>query len=261
MVLSGRHKVKMFAHILKEVVFKYEGQPRDKKGQFSFAWQKIGGQLGSNSGGVFNKDGAKHYVKFPKVSEQVHAEVASDKIHELMGVKTLNHEAHQIRGKTGSVTKWNDGIKPLGRHGWLMLDHKQKQQAVNAFMASALTKNWDVVGLAHDNLCKDKNGDLVLVDTGGSFQFRAMGEHKDFDVDANKEVTTFLNPEKTSGRVFRPLAIAHPELFLSAAAKLKTLTREDFVKATNGMQGSAKIVDTLLARRDSLVKRFNVVNT
>ena len=248
----------MYADLLRPTILKFEGQPRDSHGRFSTAWQQVGGKLGSNAGGLHMYRGDKYYAKFPKNPDQVHAEVAADKIHEMLGCKTINHKAVAIRGQTGSVTEWKDDIKPLRREGWLHLDDRQKQQAANAFVASALTKNWDLVGLAYDNMCKDKNGDLRIVDTGGSFNFRAMGDHKDFDGDANKEIDNFLNPEKTSGRVFRPLAQANPQMFRTAAKQLRHVNRDDFVKATEGMKDQQKIVDTLMERRASIMTRFHV---
>jgi hypothetical protein len=247
----------MFA---KALTLKFQGQPRDTKGRFSQGWQKVSYNLGSNAGGIHVLGNDKFYVKYPKNPDQIHAEVASDKVHELLGCKTIGHTAKSIKGKLASVTAWNDNLKPLGRAGWEDLDNRQKQQAASLFMASALTKNWDLVGLSYDNIAKDKKGDLHIVDTGGSFNFRAMGEHKDFDADANKEVDTFLNPEKTSGRVFKPLMQSNPEMFRNAARKLKTLTREDFEKtlSTTDMKDQKQIVDTLMQRRDVLIQRFKV---
>ena len=247
-----------FADLLKPTVLKFEGQPRDSHGRFSHSYHQIGRNLGSNAGGVHLYRGDKYYAKFPPNPEQVHAEVASDKIHELLEAKTINHEAVDIRGKTGSVTRWKDDIKPLGHHGWKNLDDRQKQQAANTFIASALTKNWDLVGLAHDNMAKDANGDLHIVDTGGSFHFRAQGEHKDFDSNANSEIDNFLNPAKTSGRVYRPLAQSNPEMFREAAKKLRHVNRDDFVKATAGMKDNEKVADTLMERRKVIMERFGV---
>ena len=235
-------------------ILKSEDEARDSHGR----WVQVGGNLGSNAGGLHTFNGDKYYAKFPKNPDQVHAEVAADKIHELLDCKTLSHKAVSIKGKTGSVTAWKDDIKPLGSRGWAAMDDKQKQQAANIFVASALTKNWDVVGQVYDNMCKDKKGDIHIVDTGGSFSFRAQGEHKDFDGDANKEIDTFLNPEKTSGRVFGPMMKNEPTLFREAAKQLRHINRDDFVKATAGMKDQESVVNTLMSRRTSIMTRFHV---
>lgn len=242
----------MYASILKAEGFK--DHARDDHGR----WVKIGNNLGSNAGGAHTFEGKKYYVKFPKHEGQIHAEAAADKIHELLGGGTINHKAVNVNGKLGSVTDWRDDLKQLGRAGWGTLNDKQKQQAANLFIGSALTKNWDTVGLSHDNICKDKDGNLKIVDTGGSFNYRAQGEPKDFNGDANLEIDNFLSPTKTSGRVFKPLYDAHKDMFVKAASQLKNITREHFEKATEGMKDQKQVVDTLMQRRQSIMDRFGV---
>lgn len=243
----------MYASILKSGGFKDE--PRDAQGK----WTKISGQQGSNSGGVHTSpSGEKHYVKFPPNEQQIHSEVASDKIHELCGAKTINHSAVTVNGKLASVTKWNSDLKPLGVQGWKDMNDKQKQQAANIFIGSALTNNHDLTGLTYDNICKDSKGTLHIVDTGGSFKFRAQGGAKDFNPDANKEMDFFTSPEKTSGRVFGPLMKENKQIFVNSASKLKDITRDDFIKATEGMKDQKQVVDTLMQRRESIMNRFGI---
>lgn len=243
-----------YANILKPYVYKDE-EARDAHGR----WTKTGTNLGSNPGGAHTSPtGEKHYVKFPPNEQQIHSEVAADKIHELVGGKTINHEVKEVNGKLASVTKWNSDLKPLGRQGWKNMDDKQKQQAANIFIGSALTNNHDVVGLVQDNMCKDSKNDIHIVDTGGAFKFRAQGGPKDFNPDANKEIDFFLNPEKTSGRAFGPIMKSNPEMFTKAAEPLKGITREHFEKATVGMKDQKQIVDTLMQRRDSIMARFGI---
>lgn len=243
-----------YSNLLKPYIYKEEA--RDAHGR----WTKIGNNLGSNPGGAHTSPtGEKHYVKFPPNEQQIHSEVASDKIHELVGGKTINHEAKEVNGKLASVTKWNSDLKPLGRQGWANMNDKQKQQAANIFMGSALTNNWDVVGLVHDNMCKNtKTGDIHIVDTGGAFKFRAQGGPKDFGGDANKEIDNFLNPEKTSGGVFSPMMKSNPEVFKKAAENLKGITKEHFEEATKGLKDQSQIVDTLMQRRKVIMDRFGV---
>lgn len=243
----------MFASIFKSEGFK--DHARDDHGR----WVKISGQQGSNPGGVHTSpSGEKHYVKFPPNEQQIHSEVASDKIHELCGAKTINHSAITVNGKLASVTKWNSDLKPLGKQGWKDMNDKQKQQAANIFIGSALTNNHDLTGLVYDNMCKDSKGDIHIVDTGGAFKFRAQGGAKDFNPDANKEMDFFTSPEKTSGRVFGPLMKENKQIFVNAALKLKDITREDFIKATHGMDDQVSIVDTLMKRRQSIMDRFGI---
>jgi hypothetical protein len=47
--------------------------------------------------------------------------------------------------------------------------------------ADALVANWDYAGLANDNMMVDGQGRVLRIDSGGTFNYRAQGEQKDFD--------------------------------------------------------------------------------
>jgi hypothetical protein len=47
--------------------------------------------------------------------------------------------------------------------------------------ADALVANWDYAGLANDNMMVDGPGRVLRIDSGGTFNYRAQGEQKDFD--------------------------------------------------------------------------------
>jgi len=229
------------------------GSPGGIGGQFA----KASGPLGSNPGGVYTKDGAKYYVKFPNAQGQVAAEESSDKIHAMLGIKSLGHQATDVNGKVGSVNAWQD-MEQLGRRGWDNLNDKQIQQAANAYVAAALTKNWDVVGLEYDNIGTTKDGNLVIADTGGSFMYRAMGGPKDYNTDATPELKGMLDRSKTSGSVFSPLMRNHKDKFLDAVRRLKALPEKDLVDATLNMDSSGQVGKTLLGRRQSILRYFGV---
>lgn len=47
--------------------------------------------------------------------------------------------------------------------------------------ADALVANWDYAGLANDNIMVDGQGRVLRIDSGGTFNYRAQGEQKEFD--------------------------------------------------------------------------------
>jgi len=237
-------------------VMKGEGPGHPFRGN---QWTKVGGQLGSNAGGIYMHQGEKHYVKFPDDPGQVRSEQAADEVYSLMGVQTMQHKAQTIDGVLGSVSKWKN-VDILGHDGWRKLDYRQKQQAANAFVASALTKNWDVVGLTYDNMGKDKNGNLAILDTGGSFNFRAQGGHKHFGTDAEVELYNMLDPVKTSGRVFGPLMKANPEVFIKAARRLKMVpdVKLRSIVIKSGMHNADKNAEAILERKRAIISVFGI---
>lgn len=219
-------------------------------------WEKLGGQKGSNPGGVYSYGGEKHYVKFPPSKGQIWAEAAADKMYELMGVATMNHTPTEIEGKWASVSKWKE-VKELGYEGWSKLTPKQVQQAADAFVASALTKNWDVVGLTYDNMGTTKKGDLAIMDTGGSFKYRAMGGDKKYDADPTAELKAMQDPEKTSGRVYGPLMKKHPEAFKAAAVKLAAIPNAAIREAAATMKDTS-LGSIAIRRKQAILRYFGV---
>lgn len=240
-------------------VAKSGDQPRDELGRFGSGgkaagpkFEKTGGNLGSNPGGTYLRDGQKVYVKFPSAPGQVQAEQAADAVYELMGVRSMRHQAETVDGKEASVSTWLD-VKPLGGKGWGKLTDEQVDQAARAYVASALTKNWDVVGLVYDNMGITKDGQLAIMDTGGSFQYRAQGGAKPFEKDATADLKNLLDPQFPAGRAFAPLAQARPEAFKAAAKAMMKLPEAKLRDALAPIESKHKgAADALLARRDSV---------
>jgi hypothetical protein len=111
-----------------------------------------------------------------------------------MGGHSMSPEYVNHEGKHGVKTDWNDHLKTINPK--TPLSTKQKKQIAKLYHASVLTKNWDLVGQEHDNLAiNHKTGNVHIVDTGGSFNFRAMGGNKPYDSDI-KEYHSLRDPEK-----------------------------------------------------------------
>lgn len=244
----------MFAQVFKENPYHdpQNGQFTSKQG----GWKKVGTNLGSNPGGKHEHAGKTYYVKFPHAAGQAHAEEAADKIYEMMGVTTLKHSAQTINEKTASTNEWQD-VNQFGSSGWKHLSDKNKQVAANAYVASALTKNWDVVGMTHDNMGFDKAGRVTIFDTGGSFKHRAQGGSKNYDSDPMPDLLGMLDISKTSGRVFAPLMRDNREMFVKAAHKLKAIPDTALKNSVRGM-GDDSIPATIVARKKAILRFLGV---
>ncbi|MDF1565273.1 MAG: NAD(+)--dinitrogen-reductase ADP-D-ribosyltransferase [Deltaproteobacteria bacterium] len=165
------------------------------------AWERVGGQLGSNEGGKFRgPDGKDYYVKFYRDANQARSEVASAQLCEAMGAKTLNPQIANIDGRVALATQWRDDLVRLSREQ--LADPSRAQDLARHYMAATVTKNWDVVGQEFDNLLLDRSTNrLVVVDTGGSFKYRAQGGAKDFGGDID-ELVSLRSRNRQSGQVF-----------------------------------------------------------
>lgn len=171
-----------------------------------------GTQYGSNDGGIHTDEhGEKHYVKYYKNPDQAKVEALTGKIYAHMGIRTLGAEHHVIEGRHAIVTKWNDSLKSVKPHEFETTTHEQAKDLTKMHYAAALTKNWDIVGLTHDNIMKDHEGRMVSVDHGGSFHFRAMGSAKDYGPDIAEKNSLRTNRE-ASGHVFSSVYKRHPDI-------------------------------------------------
>jgi hypothetical protein len=174
--------------------------------------EKISQRLGSNPGGIFKnpKTGEKHYIKFYNNADQAKSEVAASHVYHHLGVDTLHPKLVKHGDKLGVATKWSDEVSRVSPnyHKW---SEKNKDQLAKHFVAGVATKNWDAIGLEHDNILKHKNGKLINGDLGGSFKFRAQGGHKDFGHDI-AEHKSLRNPEYPAGQAFGHHVLSHEHI-------------------------------------------------
>jgi SPP1 gp7 family putative phage head morphogenesis protein len=218
-------------------------------------------QKGSNPGGIYEApDGSKHYVKFYEDPNQARTEVASARLNERMGVQTLKPRFVEVDGKSGVATNWVDGLTKVTPAD-LATSHIDDLAA--AFNAAVVTKNWDVIGQQFDNLVLHPNGRLVLVDTGGSFKYRAQGKAKPFGVDID-EAKSLADPAQNASASLAFVALKRDvfSVELSAKKNLTTLTRseiEDLMTLSGFEAKTAKsLAATVDGRRQLLLDRYNL---
>ena len=219
---------------------------------------KISGPKGSNDGGVFQSTiGTKFYVKFYKNMEQGRTEALAAKIFTEMGVQTKTPTVAKVNGKDAIISVYSDDLEPMKPEDFNTLTKFQQQEAINMYVAAIVTKNWDVVGLEHDNIMLNKKtGNLVQVDPGGSFEFRAQGGAKEFGPDT-AEYMTLRNPANPSGQVFNTILKESPELEHNALKQLASLNMVQIqgIFATSGVANQESLFKAFEARRARLLHR------
>lgn len=220
--------------------------------------KKPGTQYGSNPGGVMRdpSTGHDHYVKFYGNPEQARSEYAATKVYEAVGANTLKPRLVRYKGQLGIAAKWQD-MKHLGPEGYHQGEHENysaqdQHEIARHFHAAVLTKNWDTVGMEHDNLMKSSDGKLTTVDAGGSFKFRAMGGHKDYGDDIAEHHTLRSGMNEQSKAAFGGLTHEH----LAAHKEyLQSLTHDSVhqIFKEAGVNSPEEHTANLLSRRDKLV--------
>lgn len=157
-------------------------------------WQKVGGQLGSNSGFVaVDGHGQKWYVKTPKSEDHARSELLASKLYEAAGVKAAQLKAVTVGGKLSLASKWEDGTQKVAAGSHAGLDGARDGFAVDAWLA-----NWDALGVDNTNI-QAVGGKASRIDVGGSLGFRAQGAPKgDAFGTTVGELQTMRDPKKAA---------------------------------------------------------------
>lgn len=212
-------------------------------------WHKTGKATGTNPGGFYtDRDGQPWYVKVPRSPAVAKNEILAAHLYQAAGVAVPELKSVTVAGKPAVASKIVPGLAKLTPGAAGVMD---------GFAVDAWLANWDVVGLAHDNLLEDPAGRAIRVDVGGSLLFRAQGElkgkHFGNEVGELETLTNGMNPQ--SEEVFG--SITHAEL-LAGIAKVASVpvdtiraAVEDYGPGTAEQRKS--LANTLIARRAYLL--------
>lgn len=137
--------------------------------------EKIGGQKGSNPGGLYRgSDGVERYVKFYKNPAQGRGEALANTIYNDLGIGAPKSTMFKTpEGKEAFASE----IVPNGKATLERSQNKAKyaDKILDGLAADILVGNWDVLGLTLDNILIDKNDNVHRIDSGGTFLYRAQG--------------------------------------------------------------------------------------
>jgi len=239
---------------------KYEAMKTFKQYLNEQMIKQKGTQYGSNDGGVHidSETGKKHYAKFYRNPDQGKAEVLAGKIYKHMGIRTLEPESTTINKKSAVSTEWNDDLHPMQRRDFNKLSPEHAEHIGRMYHAAVLTKNWDVVGMDHDNIMKHKKtGHLHSVDHGGAFHFRAQGGHKDYGPDI-AEHESLRNNSHASGHVFRSAFEQHPDAEKKSLDSVRNID-DDHVKSlfqNSGLDNWEEMHHNFNQRKKALLDKY-----
>ena len=218
-------------------------------------WVKTGPQGGSNPGGKFkDPSGQEWYCKFPKDSDTAKSEVLAAKLYALAGLSAQDCMLVSKGGKTAIATKWVNIQKAPSPSALAAADGALAGFAVDAWLG-----NWDVVGLAFDNLQIGPDGKAHRVDAGGSLEYRAQGEKKPFGPKVD-ELETLRDAGKNAqaAAVFKGMTKAD---MTASAAKVLAIS-DVAIRAMVNQYGpgdaaaKAKLAETLIARKKDIAAKF-----
>jgi hypothetical protein len=138
--------------------------------------QKLGGQQGSNVGGIYvGSDGVTRYVKKYKSSEQPIGEQLANVIYNSLGIKAPNSLIYD----DGKQITYASEMIPDTRQLGYQYTQDQARAVLDGFVTDVLVGNWDVVGLENDNiLFQQGSTEPIRIDNGAAFLTRARGAPK-----------------------------------------------------------------------------------
>lgn len=223
--------------------------------------QKSGPQLGSNDGAQYTDadTGNSYYVKHYKNPDQAKTEVLTAKIYKHMGIPTTDPEYTVMDGKPTVMSKWNPELKVEHPRTFEKVSPSQADTIGRMYHAAVLTKNWDIIGLEHDNIMTDRAGQIHSVDQGGSMHFRARGSSKPFDAEIG-EHASLRNNSEASGHVFSSAFSQHPSAETSSLQSVRNIDDEHVKNLfkNSGLSNWKDLHNSFKARKTKLLAKYDM---
>ena len=228
-------------------------------------WEQVGGQGGSNEGGLYeDADGNQYYVKFPP-QKQLRNELLASALYEKAGVPVGRvYLGRDGDGKEVLVSPMLENAKPLKDY---LDDQNVMDEAAMYFPVDAWLNNWDSVGLVYDNMVVADDTELGVgqrvfrIDAGGALIFRAQGGDKDLPEDVQL-IDSLRNPDINSQAATVYGDLTDEDIKSGVGRMLPRITDENIDELVDAAfsddPSTAELMkERLKSRRDYLVERFN----
>lgn len=228
---------------------------------------------GSNGARLYtDPDGNKFVVKpvsgpnFTPSQHTADMEALASVIYNSTGSKAPEIGFTTLNGKPAVVSTWTD-YTPLGHLSGEQLAAAKKKLYDNYAIDTWLA-NYDLIGLGQENVGVDADGNIVYIDNGGAFDVKAQGDKKQWWGDDAVDFDTWssgMKPSQSSAwNATIPFynGISNAEK-IESAKKLQAITDQDIANMVAKIPSMSpdekeKLVNTLAARRDSILKKASL---
>lgn len=222
-------------------------------------WKKVGGQSGSNKGGLYQApNGEQFYVKSLKSEDHVKNEVLAAALYNAADVNVPNvqHGANHPEGWKNVV------VSPIVKNSVsakskLLNDPSFKGDVQSGYAIDAWLANHDVVGMTHDNIV-DANGKPWRIDMGGSLLYRAQGDKKQgWGPDPSAELNGLKDPDTNSqaAGVFGDMTLSEET---ASAKRLVGVSNAQIDQLVKDAGLSPSLADTLKKRKKAILDKYNL---
>lgn len=142
----------------------------------------LGKPLGGSTGArLIEVNGKRYVLKGGATEEHLVSEQAADEAYRAAGIRVPPQRT--LIAPNGRRYKVAELIEGQELAAWWAKASKAEQDAMRDKLIAgldvdAMLGNWDVLGMAADNILVDKDGNPWRIDNGGSLSFRAQGARK-----------------------------------------------------------------------------------
>jgi hypothetical protein len=213
------------------------------------AMRKIGGQMGTNPGGVYQDDGGRRfYVKSLETPAHARNEIIAAKLYQLAGAPTLTY----VRAKEPNQIA--TAFIGLEKKRISQLSDEERRRAQHWLGVHAWTANWDAAGFDGDNQGV-AGGVVMTLDVGGALEFRALGDPKGKAFGTCVGEIDTLRKEADNPYATRLFGDMSPAAINEAIAVVTRIPDAAIrrVVAENG--GSSALADKMIARKADMAGR------
>jgi hypothetical protein len=212
--------------------------------------QRIGGQLGTNPGGIFqDKRGRRYYVKTLESAAHVRNETIAARLYQLAGAPTLSYV--RTTSPEQIATEWVYLDKKCVAH----LTESERKQAQRWFAVHAWTANWDAAGFTGDNQGV-YNGKVLTLDVGGALAFRAQGDPKGKAFDTHVAELEVLRCDDGNPHAVKLFADMSADEIKRAILIVVRIPDEQIRKLIIDSRGSDKLAEKMIARKADMAGRL-----
>ena len=194
-------------------------------------------------------DGTQYYTKLPKGTpddkDRMETEALASELYKLAGIQSADVQMGTRNGQPVTLSRMVQSRMPNSQ--------ADQDEALKGYVVDAWLANWDAP--LNDNIKIDSNGNAIRLDVGGSLDFRAQGARKGQawgntvgEIDSMKKSGTYDYKKITDAAIKQQ------------AKALGNVTDAD-IRATvsrivSDPARAKALADTLIARRDDIVKRY-----
>lgn len=212
--------------------------------------QRVGGQLGTNSAGIYqDESGRRYYVKTLESAAHARNEFIAAMLYQLAGAPTLTY----VRTETPEqiATEWLELDKKCVAH----LDEGERKQAQRWLGVHAWTANWDAAGFNGDNQGV-VNGKVLTLDVGGALAFRAHGDPKGKAFGNRVDELDLLRSDTGNPHAVTLFADMSPEEIRLSIMVVGRIPDEQIRQVILDSGGSEALVEKMIARKADMVGRL-----